>query len=85
MQSSRPYDPMTIENAVELGLSGAILLCRKCGREGEISFDALALPADTPVPFIARARRFVCSGCGNRSVVALPDWRGYRAPDMGQS
>ena len=83
MKCDRPYDPMTIANASELGLTGAILYCRKCPREGEISFDTLALPACTPVPAIARARRFVCSACGNRTVVSLPDWSGYRVPCMG--
>lgn len=83
MKTGRPYDPMTIANAVELGLTGAILCCRKCQREGQASFDDLALPADTPVPSIARTKRFVRSSCGNRSVVSLPDWKRCRAPGMG--
>jgi len=74
---------MTIENAVDLGLTGVILYCRKCSREGQARFDALALPRETPVPKIAMARRFVCSGCGGRSVVSLPDWAAYRAPGAG--
>ncbi|MDI9847307.1 hypothetical protein QM467_04430 [Rhodoblastus sp. 17X3] len=75
---------MTIENAIELGLAGVILYCRKCHREGAVSFDALALPRATPVPEIARARRLVCSGCGGRSVASLPDWAAYTAPGAGQ-
>ena len=84
MKPERPYDPMTIANAVELGLTGAILYCRKCHREGQIGFEALALPANTPVPHIARARRFVCSDCRSTSVASLPDWCGYRAAGMRQ-
>jgi hypothetical protein len=75
---------MTIADAVAMGLTGVYLCCRECHREGRISFEALTLPAETPVPAIARARRFVCSGCGARSVASLPDWSGYRAPGMGR-
>ncbi|MDI9850049.1 hypothetical protein QM467_18600 [Rhodoblastus sp. 17X3] len=83
MKPERPYDPMTIANAVELGLTGVILYCRKCPREGAIGFDALALPLETAVPDIARTWRFVCSGCGAQSVVSLPDWTAYKAPGAG--
>lgn len=83
VETDRPYDLMTIENAVELGLKGVILYCRKCHREGQASFNALALPLTTPVPAIAKARRFVCSGCGGRAVVSLPDWPPYKATGAG--
>ena len=83
MKRDRPYDPMTIANANELGLTGVILYCRKCHREGSASFDSLKLSRDTPVPEIVKARRFVCSGCGGRSVVSLPDWADYKAPGAG--
>jgi hypothetical protein len=38
----RSYDPMTIENAVDLRLTGVMLYCRKCRREGQASFDAVS-------------------------------------------
>jgi hypothetical protein len=67
----RPYDPMTIENAVGLGLTGVILYCRKCRREAQARFDALALPLETPVPDIARVRRFCLLGL-RRPLCGLP-------------
>jgi hypothetical protein len=74
---------MTIENARALGLCAAQLLCRACGHYARATFEQLALPETTPIPRIARQRRFVCSGCGGRAIISLPDWSDYKANGMG--
>jgi hypothetical protein len=83
MVESRPIRPMTIAGARKMELLGVELACRACGRSGFKSFDDLVLAEETPIPAIARARRFVCSACGSLSVVSLPDWSNYHAPGMG--
>jgi hypothetical protein len=76
--------PMTITGARKMGLLGVELACQGCGRSGFKSFDDLGLPGETPIPAIARARKFVCSVCGSRAIISLPDWSNYRPPGMGR-
>jgi hypothetical protein len=83
MALKRPYNPMTIADAGELGLCAAKLVCRDCGHYARATFEQLALPSTTPIPGIARQRRFVCSACGGRAIVSLPDWSDFMANGMG--
>jgi hypothetical protein len=83
MVERQPIKPMTITSAQKMGLLGIELVCQPCGRSGYKSFDALDLPVGTPIPAIARSRKFLCSACGGRAIISLPDWSNYRPPGMG--
>ncbi len=83
MPDDAPITPMTIASARAFGLSGVEVVCKSCRRSAPLAFGDLGLADATPIPAVAKSRRFVCSGCGSRSVVSLPDWSGYVAPGMG--
>jgi hypothetical protein len=74
---------MTIASARKMGLLGVELACQSCRRSGFKSFDQLALPEETAIPAVARARNFACSECGGRTIISLPDWSAYQAPGIG--
>jgi hypothetical protein len=74
---------MTIADAGELGLCAAQLVCRNCGHYARATFEQLALPETTPIPGIACQKRFICSACGGRAIISLPDWSDFKANGLG--
>lgn len=45
--------------------------CTKCGRERDLDPLSLPLPADTPIPDVAK--RMKCSVCGSRKINTKPE------------
>ncbi len=69
--------PPTIATLRNQGVIGVRVCCRNanCGRAVTVPFEKIGLPEDTPIPQIARLRRWVCQKCGGRQVSVMPDWR----------
>jgi hypothetical protein len=69
-----------------MDVAGVWVSCTRdgCKRSVALGFDQLGLPDDLLFPQIPARRRFVCSGCGAKTVSVTPDWRAYGARGMGK-
>ena len=74
--------PPSIAHLKSQGCAGVTVSCSEpgCRRLVDLPWSVVGLPEDTPFPRVARLRRFVCSGCGRRSIDVVPDWRAVEAP-----
>jgi hypothetical protein len=79
--SGQPPPPPTIGKLKSMGLAGVWVSCTRAGCQRSVApgFDQLGLPDDLLFPEIPARRRFICSGCGAKTVSVTPDWREYRA------
>ena len=78
--------PATIANLRQQGLVAVSVTCGgpNCWNTKRVTFDALGLADDTPVPDIQVSRRFRCQKCGCRRVRVSPDWSDHVAQGTGR-
>lgn len=67
-----PSAPPTVGQLRGLGVTGARLWCVGCGRNANLSWEALKALDEEPFP--TAGRRPACTACGSRQVQRMPNW-----------